>query len=256
MKTSEHLLYQAILDSLTPRERHTYFELVRLAAPEDTFHEEYQIPIPKGCCIISYRQLEKYLDLTRSTIRRALTRLVEKDLIELKNLGRLKGRDGIHFRTMYKIKHYFGYNYQRETENPSSPVEGIHQLETKHLQNRLREIESFRKQMKGPLSPSDTFLLDLIQEAYQVAKQIITAKDQYLSVQQGLLIENEEQDCQILIHGEKETVSGIDLQLKAILSLIDSIDTKTKEDPKDRHIRQSYADFIRKAAEKLADDKN
>ncbi len=186
MKQSDYMLHQSVLDSLTPRERHTYFELLRLAAPEDTIHEEFKVPIPKGSCIISYRLLEKLLDITRSTIRRALIRLVEKDLIELTNLGRHKGKDGIQFRTLCKIKHYQDqnvnfHNIKREIHRMPTPVEWIRRMEANHISFRLAELESLKYQMKGQLSQSDEWMLNMVIQAYQTAKNILTSQETALS---------------------------------------------------------------------------
>ncbi|SEN21277.1 hypothetical protein [Lihuaxuella thermophila] len=186
MQPREYMLHQEVLDSLTPRERHTYFELVRLAASEDTLHEEFQVPIPKGSWIISYRQLERLLDITRSTIRRALMRLVEKDLIELTNIGPHKGSDGVQFRTLCKIKHYQEqkmnfHEIKREIHIAPTPIEMIRRMEVNHLAFRLAELESLRYQMKGQLSPDDGRKLDLIIQSYQTAKQMLTSQESAVS---------------------------------------------------------------------------
>ncbi|KPC77705.1 hypothetical protein ADL26_00230 [Thermoactinomyces vulgaris] len=166
--------YQAKLDQLTPRERQTYFELVRLAAPEEMIHPEYQVLIPKGACIISYRQLEKYLDLTRSTIRRALVRLADRDFIELTHLGQLKGKDGVHYRSMVKIKHYKPLPAHTEvSEQEPSLVEGLIKLEYDHLTQRFDSLQTYLAQNRTRLTLTERAQLDRIIAAYQAALHVV-----------------------------------------------------------------------------------
>jgi hypothetical protein len=211
MKQSDYMLHQSVLDSLTPRERHTYFELVRLAAPEDTIHEEFHVPIPKGSCIISYRQLERLLDITRSTIRRALMRLVEKDLIELTNIGQHKGKDGVQFRTLCKIKHYQDqrnnfHEIKREIYRMPTPVEMIQRMEVNHIAFRLTELESLRYQMKGQLSQSDEWMLGQIIQAYKTAKNILTSQE--TAVSSGKKEDSEVEENRFTDSTQKREVAG------------------------------------------------
>ncbi|MFC7441025.1 hypothetical protein [Laceyella putida] len=173
---------QSVLNQLTPRERQTYFELVRLAAPEEIIHPEYQVPIPKGACIISYRLLEKYLDLTRSTIRRALRRLEDRDLIEVTHLGQIKGTDGLHFRTMVKIKRYEPIPLHPTSSSPApSLVEGLIQLETHLINQRLKDLQTFLTQNQTRLTNPERAKLDRIITAYQAALKVVNKSEHALS---------------------------------------------------------------------------
>ncbi|MBA4495035.1 DUF2913 family protein [Paenactinomyces guangxiensis] len=249
MQQSKYTLHQSVLDSLTPRERHTYFELVRLAAPEDTFHEEYKVPIPRGGCIISYRQLEKLLDITKSTIRRALTRLVEKDLIELTNMGRIKGKDGNLYRTLCKIKHvYSPVVNNNETRKVPTLIEGIYQLEIKHLANRLAELELLQKQVNEHRPKNDQFLLDLLIQSYHIANNILLYKKKYLSADDGLYIHRAENDLKLFIQErEGKSLSPIELQLQAVLTLLDSLnsDFSELETSADKQLRDNCMKLIK-----------
>lgn len=251
MKQSEHLLYQAKLNSLTPRERQTYFELVRLAAGEDTIDRDTGIPLSKGSAIISYKKLEKFLDLTRSTIRRALTRLVEKDLIELTNIGRTNKGDNLQFRTMYKIKPIEAAQpFSSERRHATTPVEAIYDLENQTLQHHLKELQELRKKLEADSSSSDLFLFDLMEEAYQIALETMEAKDRFLSVKNGILIEDENQNCQLLIQGDQETASGIDLKVRAALAIISAIE-KGLDRKELKPLRQTYGETLLKACKDL-----
>ncbi|MBA4600945.1 hypothetical protein [Thermoactinomyces mirandus] len=251
MKQSEHLLYQAKLNSLTPRERQTYFELVRLAANEDTIDENTGIPISKGSAIISYKKLEKYLDLTRSTIRRALTRLVEKDLIELTSIGRTASGDNLQFRTIYRIKHIEAPQpVPSGKKHTTTPVEAIYELENQNLRHHLKELQALRKKLESDSSASDLFLFDLMEEAYHIALETIAAKDRFLSVKKGILIEDENQDCQLLIQGDQETSSGIDLKVRAALAIISAIE-KSIDKTEHKPLRQAYGETLLKACREL-----
>ncbi|MGA8941780.1 MAG: hypothetical protein WB502_03565 [Thermoactinomyces sp.] len=251
MKQSEHLLYQAKLNSLTPRERQTYFELVRLASNEDTIDENTGIPLPRGSAIISYKKLEKYLDLTRSTIRRALTRLVEKDLIELSSIGSTNTGKNLQFHTMYKIKAIEATQpFPAKKSHTTTPVEAIYNLENRYLQHRMKELQRLRKELETDSSPSDLFLFDLMEEAYRIAEETMAAKDQYLSVKKGTFIEDENQNCRLLIQGDQETVSGIDLKVRAVLAIISTID-KSLDKNEHKPLRQAYGEKLLKACKNL-----
>ncbi len=251
MKQSEHLLYQAKLNSLTPRERQTYFELVRLAAVEDTIDGDTGIPLPKGSAIISYKKLEKYLDLTRSTIRRALTRLVEKDLIELTSVGKSTRGDNLQFRTMYKIKPVeTSQPLPSEKRHMTTPIEAIYNLEKQTLQHHLKELRELRKKMEADSSPTDLFLFDLMEEAYQIASEIMEARDRFLSVKKGILIEDEKQNCHLLIQGDQETSSEVDLKVRAALAIISTID-KSIDKNDHKPLRQAYGETLLKACKEL-----
>lgn len=218
--------HSSILDSLTPRERHTYFELVRLAAPADWLDEELEITIPKGSLILSFDHLEKQLDVPRSTIRRAISRLEEKGLVELVQLG--KSFEKNNTQALCMLKQYDAESSHLLGHRPSlSAGEMVYQLETQHLRHRYLELETYYKRKQQFFSPRDAYLFQLLLHTYEVAQTIAASDDHYLSTQQGLFLEDN--DLKVLVHGESTMPGKIDLQVKAILQLLETLDLSAIE---------------------------
>lgn len=101
------------VDQLPPKERFIYLELLRLAIfhPAGVQHKEYDRHVPQGAWILSYRQLAELVDIPLPTVHRVIKSLVQKELIEVIELGKLKGKDGTRNRTMFSI---VGYAYLQQ----------------------------------------------------------------------------------------------------------------------------------------------
>jgi hypothetical protein len=161
------------LDSLTPRERQTWFELLRLATPEETWVEEYNLTLPKGGWILSYRQLERCLDLTRSTIRRALHRLAEKGLIEW--IRPVRSKSGTHTPAVIRICHYPFLPPPPREGAPLGPLALLFHMEMYQWRSRLEQIRLLRQQMETELSIHEREQLLRLEQAYLSALETLAA---------------------------------------------------------------------------------
>jgi DNA-binding transcriptional ArsR family regulator len=165
MSMPQELLRSPQLSNLSPRERHALFELMLLAEPEERYDETLRVRIPKGCAVVSWPELEKRLGLTRSAVRRTLSRLVEAGLIELTPVG---GPDDVGGARLCRIKFSLSAAFA-EADPLLSPAEAVFRLELLHLQERLAALEMFRKDSLETLSSRDRHLIDLLIEAYRTA---------------------------------------------------------------------------------------
>ncbi len=76
----------SVVEKLPAKERFLYYELCRLAAPQDRFDEDFKVYVPKGGLISSAWRLSNILDYPYSLTSELIENLAEKELIELKRV--------------------------------------------------------------------------------------------------------------------------------------------------------------------------
>lgn len=138
------------VEQLAPKERFIYLELLRLAIfhPAGVIHKEYGRHVPQGAWILSYRQLSDLVDLPVPTVHRVIKSLVKKELIEVIELGKIKGRDGNQKRTMFQVRNYqilqamehplehpMEHPLEHPVEHPPTPDEASDTNGSTHYQN-------------------------------------------------------------------------------------------------------------------------
>lgn len=114
------------VEELPPKERFVYTELLRVAVfkPEGITHKEYQRHVPQGAWILSYRQLAELVGYPHQTVHRVVKSLSDKELVNVVDLGKIKGRDGNQPRRMFQIINYdsvqtMGHTLRQHSGHPA-----------------------------------------------------------------------------------------------------------------------------------------
>lgn len=150
MCENSFIIQRDIVSSLPPRERFLYYELTRLAVEDEIIHEEYNITIPRGCWIISYRKLAQLVDMPLKSVQNAVKNLVEKGMIQIKDVGRIKGKDGNQKRTMFVVSNYEKIQAINTPKNTKD--------DTPALSKKVNDINTFEDHIQKndtPNNPSD-----------------------------------------------------------------------------------------------------